>query len=192
VPRDPVPHAVALALAVLVSHGCARSSLPTYGTLGEFSLVDEDEHAFGSAQLRGRVWITAFLFTSCPMECPLLAQRMGWLQERLAGRSPALQMLAVSINPAQDTPAVLRGYGERFHRDPRRWTFVTGATGPLYRVVTDGYDRADPSARQGAFAALHGERFALIDGDGRIRGYYRKDDADVARMLAAAEQLLPR
>jgi cytochrome oxidase Cu insertion factor (SCO1/SenC/PrrC family) len=166
------------------------------GTLGPAALVDQDGAAFGPERLRGRVWITAFLFTTCPMECPLLAQRMRWLQSQLALRSPSLQMLAVSINPAQDTPAALRSYGERFSRDPSRWTFVTGNTAPWYRAVSDGYERARPPPdpndprSKGTFAALHGERFALVDGEGRIRGYYRKDDGDVARMLADAERLL--
>ena len=41
------------------------------------------------------------------------------------------------------------------------------------------------------FVSLHGEFFILMDGDGRIRGYYRKDDASLDRLLADAEKLLP-
>jgi cytochrome oxidase Cu insertion factor (SCO1/SenC/PrrC family) len=167
--------------------------LPVYGTLPELRLLDQDSHPFQAAQLRGRVWITSFMFTSCPMECPILAQRMSYLQKLLSGRSPSIQLLSISVNPGQDTPVVLREYGTRFHRDPARWTFLTGESDPVLRVVSAAYDRGVSSKKTpGGFAALHGDRLVLIDGDGQIRGYYRKDDAEVARLLADADRLASR
>jgi protein SCO1/2 len=169
------------------------SSLPVYGKLPELRLLDQDSHPFQATQLRGHVWITAFMFTSCPMECPILAQRMSYLQKLLAGRSPSIQLLSISVNPSQDTPAVLREYGTRFHRDPARWTFLTGDSDPVLRTVSAGYDRGVSGKKTpGGFEVLHGDSLVLIDGDGHIRGYYRKDNAEVARLLADADRLASR
>jgi protein SCO1/2 len=190
-----------LLVAALVLGSCSRPPAPPAqktekaappGTIGQVHLIDEEGRPFGAEQLRGRVWIAAFMFTSCPMECPILSQRMSYVQKLLAGKSPSIRLLSISVNPKDDTPPVLKEYGARFHRDPARWTLLTGDTEPLLKAVSDDYDRVAPAGRpgkRGGFEALHGDNLLLIDGEGRIRGYYRKDDAEVRRLLADADRV---
>ncbi len=201
--RGAVARALIVALALLLAAGCRRAAPaaapeegaggpPVYGALGEARLIDQDGRPFAARELRGGVWIAAFMYTTCPMECPVLAQRMSYLQKLLAGRRPSIRLLSVSVNPGQDTPAALRAFAGRFQRDPARWTLVTGETTPVLRAAAAAYDRAAAAERRvppGGFAALHGDLFVLIDGEGRVRGYYRKDDAGVARLLDDADRL---
>jgi protein SCO1/2 len=171
-------------------------SLPDYGRLPDFKLVDQENAAFPRERLRGKIWISNFIFTTCAMYCPLLSARMGVLQRRLAesNADPALQLVSISIAPETDTPAVLKSYGARYRQDPARWSFLTGKTDPLQLAVTEAYKNSPPiDAKTGTatgFLALHGQAFELIDGDGRIRGYYPKSDAGLDAVLSDAKKLL--
>jgi len=178
------------ALAVVVGAlGCSRAIAADHSSsLGRISpehLVDQDGHAFGPAQLSGHVWITALMFSSCPMACPVVAQRMAYLQTLLPAHAPSIRMLSVTLDPENDTPPTLAAFGARYHRDPQLWTLATGTTQPVVDVVTAGYARTSPGGK----SFDHGDTFTLIDGEGSVRGYYGKDDADVARMLADADRI---
>lgn len=59
---------------------------------------------------------------------------------------------------------------------------MTGNTPPIARALTQGYARA--AGAVGNFD--HGNTFALVDEDGKVIGYYGKDDGGVARLVAAA------
>jgi len=151
------------------------------------SLVDQDGRVFGPAELDHHVWITAIMFTSCPMGCPVMAARMGYLQTLLPKHASSIRLLSITIEPDTDTPAVLHAYGERFHRDPALWTFVTGATTPIFGAVNAAYRKE--GAKDGKWSFDHAETLALVDGRGYIHGFYRKDDASVARLFADADAL---
>ncbi len=168
---------------------CRKESVTTteseVGRIMPVKLVDQDGHAFGQPELRGHVWIAAIMLTSCTMMCPVMAERMAHLQKLLPSHAASIRLLSITVDPEKDTPAVLSAYGKRFHRDPDSWTFVTGDTQPLFEVINGGYKPA-PSMK-GTFD--HGDTLVLVDGDGRIRGYYRKDDSGVTRMFADADRL---
>jgi len=171
----------------------APPTLPDYGRLPELADVDQDGKPFKLAELRQGLWITAFMFTTCPMECPLLSQRMSYVQKLLKQHSPALHLLSISVTPDTDTPPVLKRYGDRYHRDPARWTFLTGPYEPALASVSRAYEEAAArehlALKPGGFQVLHGDNLVLIDGGGHIRGFYRKDDAEIARLLADADRL---
>ena len=148
--------------------------------------------------MKGHVWIANFIFTSCPMACPLLSQRMSIIQTRLHDKPETIQLASFSVDPANDTPPVLKQYGTRYHhQDPARWTFITGQQDQVLSIVSDGFKVAvdrekrpvDANGAASSFVVMHGENFVLIDRDGRIRGYYHKDDGDLDRLVADALKL---
>jgi protein SCO1 len=179
----------ALAVVVGGALGCSRATAAdrpaTLGRITPEHLVDQDGHAFGATQLSGHVWITALMFSSCPMACPVVAQRMAYLQTLLPAHAPSIRMLSVTLDPENDTPPTLAAFGARYHRDPQLWTLATGATQPVVDVVTAGWARVSPKGK----SFDHGDTFTLIDGQGNVRGYYGKDDAGVAKMLADADRI---
>jgi protein SCO1/2 len=67
-----------------------------------------------------------FVYTSCTVICLPMTQIFATAQERLGPRAGQLQMLSVSIDPGQDTPAALSEYAERFHAG-NQWIFTTGS-----------------------------------------------------------------
>src|SRR5690242_14128084 len=64
---------VALGLVVPIAGRVLRPApppLPVLGQLPAFSLTAEDGRPFGSAELKGYVWMAGFIFTRCPTICP--------------------------------------------------------------------------------------------------------------------------
>jgi len=73
-----------------------------------------------------------FFFTTCNTICPTLSTSFAHLQERL-GEHSAVRLYSVAIDPAHDSPDVLRRYRERFGARPG-WDLLTGAQGDVDRL----------------------------------------------------------
>lgn len=91
------------------------------------SLTDQDGNRFSFAGLTGHTVVMNFVFTHCPVSCPLQTQALSAVQralpEALRGR---VQFLSVTMDPARDTPAVLKQYALTMAGDLTSWSFVTG------------------------------------------------------------------
>ena len=127
-----------------------------------------------SAQLRGKIWIADFIYTSCVDTCPLETAMMAKLQEEYAHKAD-IQLVSFSVDPERDTPQALSVYADKYQADPQRWFFLTGQRDRIVHLVQDGFhlavavilNDADPSG-----TIPHSSRFVLVDKQGRIRGYY--------------------
>src|SRR5207248_2309678 len=76
----------ALALAIPIAPlllARRAPALPDLGELPAFSLTDQRNRPFASSDLRGKVWVADFVFTSCSDACPRLTAKMRSLQDRL-------------------------------------------------------------------------------------------------------------
>jgi protein SCO1/2 len=185
---------VASCLAVLV-FGCSKQSrddLPVIAELPAFSLIDQDEHAFNPESMEGGVWVTAFVFTHCRATCPRLTAQMKKLQGRLSDL-PSARFVSVSVDPRNDTPAVIKAYMTTNGLDETNWRFVTGSEGAIQRFVVDGF-KVGYGRTQWAPELTHSNSFALVDDRARIRGYYTSDDegiVELERDLRALATALP-
>jgi protein SCO1 len=173
--RTPVPH-----------------SPPVLGTVPPFQLTDQDGRAFGSQDLAGRVWVASFLFTRCQTVCPRVTAQMARVQGRTRNLEPALHLVSFSVDPEHDTPARLAAYAQAHRASPRMWTFLTGPADAVQETVERGLrvsmgkDPADPSPA----GISHGTHLVLVDGVGRIRGYYDPEEPDAVDRLVRDAALL--
>ena len=189
-PRFPIALALLALLALLaVATGChRRKELPVLVELPAFSLLDEGSRAFTRESLHGHVWAVAFVFTRCPTACPRVTRTMRGLQEEATRRGVALRLLSVSVDPDNDSPEVLRHYAEEYQADRATWSFLTGEARAVrstaeqgFKIAVDG--TADPSKPD--FGISHGTELVLVDGAGRVRGYYATNDPEAVRALLA-------
>lgn len=91
-------------------------------------LVDQDgQHLrFYDDLIAGKVVAINFIFTGCSATCPAETARLRQVQKLLGERvGKELFFYSISIDPAADTPEVLKAYAERFHVGPG-WRFLTG------------------------------------------------------------------
>lgn len=172
--------------------GCRDRSekpLPDLGTVPEFKLIDDQGRPIALADLRGKTWVADFIFTHCAGPCPRMSKRMSDLQTFIAGAKTAT-LVSFSVDPTRDTPAVLTEYGKQFGARPDTWRFVTGDEKSVHDLARKGFKLAVEPEQQAA-PITHSTMFALVDRDGRIRGYYDGDDAEAyARLKADLQRLM--
>lgn len=164
----------------------ANHQLPDDGVAPTFQLVNQNNQSFGSEQLRGKIWIADFVYTSCPGPCPMISSRMSEVQKPL--RDTDVRLVTFSVDPQHDTPTVLQEYATKLNAESGRWNFLTGDKDTIYRLVRDGFKLATMDGPQGP---IHSTRMVLVDRRGSIRGYYDALDADaITRLLADTHHLL--
>ena len=167
----------------------AQRSLDSLGTVPPFRLTNQNGQPFGSEELKGKIWIADFIFTSCPGPCPLISSRMAEMQRPL--EKSDVHLVSFTVDPATDTPAVLRDYAQRLKAREGRWDFLTGEASAIYTLTRDGFKLpvADGASETGM--PVHSTRAVLVDRRGTIRGYYDITAPDaVTKLLADSSHLL--
>ncbi len=163
--------------------------ISSYGKAPSFQLLNQNGAPFGSAQLNGKIWIAAFIFTSCPGPCPIISTRMSELQKPLVNTD--VHLVSFTVDPTKDTPEVLRRYSEGLQAQPARWDFVTGPQSAIYDLSRNGFKLAVSNGSDEAGVPVHSTRLILVDRHGEIRGYYDAIEADgMTKLLADTNHLL--
>jgi protein SCO1 len=159
--------------------------LPVLARLPDFQLTTEAGQPFGLADLRGKVWISDFIFTRCPGPCPRMTARMAELQRQLAD-AVDLRLVSFSVDPEFDTPVVLSEYARRFQAQPERWVFLTGDKKSIHALAKSGFLVGGVED-----VTLHTTRFILVDRQACVRGYYDSaDEESLERLLKDARRLV--
>jgi protein SCO1/2 len=174
-------------------------TLPEFGPAPAFSLTERNGDKFSSEELKGKVWIADFIFTRCAGSCPLMSTQMRDLQESFA-KSEQVRLVSFSVDPAHDTPEALNEYAARYMAKPGRWFFLAGKEGEVAKLAIEGFKLpagessapADPSGFPDEPAILHSQRLVLVDGAGRVRGYYDGTGMEVVQKLVADVRALLR
>ena len=132
---------------------------------GPFSLLDGDGRTVTDRDFRGRLMLVYFGYTHCPDACPTALQDMATALDDLGAKRGEVAPVFITVDPARDTPAVMKDYVGNFGAG------ITGLSGSpeavaaaarAYRVYyakrpkADGYDMDHSSViylmdRQGRF-----------------------------------------
>lgn len=160
--------------------------LERFGTVPDFSLTERSGRRLSLADLKGKIWIANFIYTSCKDTCPLQSAEMAGLQGDLAQHENP-RLVSISVDPERDNPKILSRYAERFHADHKFWLFLTGEREAIRRLAQEGFHLsavpAPDRVRENGPVILHSSRFVLVDGRARIRGYYDSQDGEALQRL---------
>jgi protein SCO1 len=137
----------------------------------EFQFVSHTGEAIGREEMEGKITIVDFFFTSCPSICPVMSSEMTRVQDAFRN-DDRVQIFSISIDPEYDQPDVLAEYAERHDATPGKWFFLNGDKEQVYDLAKCGFilPTLDGMGVPDDFA--HSDKFVLVDGQGRIRGYY--------------------
>lgn len=143
-------------------------------TVPKFSFINQDSAEVSHHTYEGKIFVADFFFTECTTICPMLSAQMTRVQSALKQEklNDKVLLLSHSVNPLEDTPAVLKAYADKLGADYSNWNFVTGKPEDIYYQAEDGYMlTAFPSdtAQGGIF---HTDKLTLVDWNMHIRGYY--------------------
>ena len=118
--------AVAVAAAAGIGASYVLNNKQVTQTLsvgGPFKLIGTDGQEVTESALKGKYSLFFFGFTFCPDACPTALNTFSLVLGKLGPDADKVQPVFVSIDPARDTPAVLKEYLSSF--DPR----IMGLTG---------------------------------------------------------------
>lgn len=175
----------ALVLAAAVASATFVPLLHAGDTVPAVPLVDQTGHAFSLTQLRGNAVALAFMYTRCadPRMCPLVSAKFARLQAGI-GTAP-IRLLELTLDPAFDTPAVLRRYGKAYGEDGRRWTIATGEPSAINELAAR-LGVATQWTQPGTL--VHTEAVIVLDRDGRIAQIIDGNAWAPSDVLAAARE----
>jgi protein SCO1 len=127
----------------------------------EFSLPDAAGGRLALGSLRGRPLILAFMDSHCHQECPLEGRALA-AAFRMVPRADRPVVVAVSVNPWEDTPASARRAIRRFGLAPYETRWLLGSKAELKPV----WRRYGIEVRRATGDIEHTDAIYLIDSKG--------------------------
>lgn len=150
----------------------ADKFLRKFNKVPEFALVNQNGDTITNKDLLGKVYIVDFFFTTCPTICTPMSRNLAKVNEKLAKYEDYVAV-SISIDPDQDTPAVLKEYASRYNAQATDWQFLTGDKKETYTLAREGFNAYVGESDNPAIRFEHSGNFALVDREGFIRS--RKD-----------------
>ena len=141
----------------------------------KFSLTDQDNRPVTAQDYRGKVVLLYFGYTHCPDACPTTLATLAQSLRELGPAAARTRVLFVSVDPARDTPEVLKRYVGFFGTEfvgLRGDDDALTALSKRYRVA---YHREAPD-RNGYYAVDHSSAVFIFDATGRARLLARETD----------------
>ncbi len=107
--------------------------------LPDFALYDQEGRVVQSARFHGKQIMLNFIFSRCPVAtmCPASTQKMMGTQ-KLARESGVknIEFVSITLDPAYDTPAVLKEYAAVRGIDTSNFAFLTGPESAINDLLT--------------------------------------------------------
>ena len=102
-------------------------------------LVTQDGTPLSLRDLKGKVVLVTFFYSTCPDVCPLLTAKFAVIQRRLKekGLDRAVHLLSITVDPEIDTPPVLKEYARKYGANFASWAFLTGSRSALEQTWND-------------------------------------------------------
>lgn len=143
------------------------------GSAPSFSLTNQYGKTISNEDLKGKVHVVEFFFSTCPTICPIMNQNMLKIEKEFLNHDD-FAIVSITINPDYDTSEVLKKHAEHLGVQHKNWHFLTGEKSYIYEIANKGFNlyAAENNRAKGGFE--HSGFFALIDKNGNIR--CRKDD----------------
>ncbi|MCU1265203.1 MAG: electron transport protein SCO1/SenC [Acidobacteria bacterium] len=167
------------------------ADVPNYG------LVNQDSKPIKLHDYHGKALLLTFIYTRCPLPdyCDLMSNNFAQVDEELQKQGEIYQrthLLSISIDPAYDTPQVLRSYGAahtgRYSDETfAHWEFASGTKDQVKGIAQFFGLRY----YEGGDQIIHGLRTVIITPEGKVFKVYRSNDwkpAEAASELVKALQ----
>ena len=127
-----------VAILVLTYRGSFRVyDLKVLGEVTPFSLTERSGNSVTLDNLKGKVWVANFIFSSCKTQCPLILMEAQKISKALLFKEN-FRMVSVTIDPINDTPERLKTYADEWKADPFKWLFLTGSLSEIKNLMTFG------------------------------------------------------
>jgi protein SCO1/2 len=162
----------------------AQYHVPAPGdSIPDFRLTNQSGRQINFRQFRGKALLVTFIYTRCPLAdyCPRMSRNFASIDKSLQS-DPTLygktHLLSISFDPAYDSPAVLRSYGEAYTGNYTKekfehWDFAAPSKADLPKLLEFFDVGATPGENR---TITHSLSTAVIAPDGKVTQWYPTND----------------
>lgn len=153
--------------------GFNAKKTPPIGKVAPFSFITQDGNTFTETDVKGKLYVTDYFFTTCKGICPIMNNNMKQVYEKFKNESNFL-IVSHTCDPKNDSATALKHYADSMKVNTNKWIFLTGRKDSLYNMARYSYKIDDPanivSNPEDDF--LHTQFWALVNKDGEVIKIY--------------------
>lgn len=138
------------------------------GPAPKFELTNQNNVKITNEWYKGKVYVLEFFFSTCPSICPKMNESMLLIEKKFFG-NPNFGIAAITIDPENDTPEVLKEHADLLGVKSSSWNFLTGDKAYIYELANKGFNLYAGENKKASGGFEHSGFFALIDQEGNIR-----------------------
>jgi protein SCO1/2 len=152
---------------------------------GPFTMTDQNGRRVTEKDFLGRPMLVSFGFTYCPDVCPGQLLKITEALPLLGEKGKQIQLVFVTVDPARDTPQVLKEYLGNFAPG---YVGLTGSADDIaamaraYRVY---YAKVDNASAPDSYTMDHSSIIYLMDAKGRFLKHFSDKNEDAASLAKA-------
>lgn len=143
--------------------------------IGQFEFLNQNRELITLDDVKGKVFVAEYFFTTCLTICPIMNEEMKRIQERFKGNEN-VKLLSFTVDPEIDTVEQMKGYAVEHNAVDGQWHFLTGEKEDLYSLARNSFFVLKPAEARNLGDAgsdfIHTNNFVLVDQELQIRGYY--------------------
>jgi protein SCO1/2 len=180
------------AVLINVIPGFTKSKLPPISYVQPFSFTNQDGKRITDKDVRGKVYLANYFFTTCKTVCPRMNNEVRKVYEHFKGEKFFL-ILSHTSDPGTDSSARLKKYADSMGVNTPNWIFLTGPKDSLYRQARLSYRIDDPNNNVVNIDDdfLHTQFLALVNKKGEVvKIYDGLRNADIEQLIKDAQKLI--
>jgi protein SCO1/2 len=143
--------------------------------VGKFSFQNQDGAWISDKNMKGKIAVVEYFFTTCKSICPIMNRQMQRVNDAFQ-QNKNVQIFSFTVDPETDSVSQMKKYASEHAYTPGKWHFLTGEKADLYALARKSFFVLKPAEAQNLGDAgsdfIHTNNFVLIDPQLRIRGYY--------------------
>ncbi len=161
--------------------------------ISPFSFTNQDGKTITDNDVKGKICVVEYFYATCKGICPKMNENLAKVYAAFRGNKRVM-ILSHTVDPTKDSVKALKNYSLRFDADPDQWVFLTGDKKQLYDMARYSYlinaaDTANGVTITDDF--IHDKHYTLVDGYGRVRGFYDGlEKADIDKLIGDIKLLL--
>ena len=140
-----------------------------YHTIEDFKLVNQYGDSVTLDTYTDKILLVSFFFASCETVCPKMNGYIGTHIYREFAKDTNIRFLSFTVDPTNDSPAVLLKYAESFYAN-NHWQFLTGSKTQIYNLAANSFKI--PGAEDVHNGLFHSNKIVLVDKQKRVRGVF--------------------
>jgi protein SCO1/2 len=153
--------------------GFSKKRFPPISRVEPFRFTNQDGEPFTHEDIKGKVAVVNYFFTTCTSVCPRMNNNLKPPYEAFKENADVL-FLSFTSDPQRDTAARLKQYADSMGVNTTRWQFLTGPKDSLYKTARYSFKIDDPDNFVSAESVdfLHTQFVALVNRQGEVVKIY--------------------